>query len=77
MSLLKKTNTKATAWSVFRRALLTGVLGASVYLLAKTLKGSMRDASLLGLAVWTGLCMCIGGLFEWQVPDDDAESDDG
>jgi hypothetical protein len=75
MGLLDKTNPKATFWSVLRHALVVGTVGASLYLLATIWKDAERDHWLIGLIVWTLLCAFVGGLWEWQVRQDDDEDE--
>ena len=33
----------------------------------------VSDARTFGFALWVVLCMIVGAVFEWQVPDDDPD----
>jgi hypothetical protein len=77
LSLLKKVNQKATAGSVARRALVTGVVGAIIGMAVIVRDGQPLSAPrTIGLSLWVVLCMIVGAVFEWQVPDDDPDCGD-
>jgi len=75
MGLLDKTNPRATLYSVLLHATVIGFVGALLYLLAMTWKESLREHWVLGLILWTALCIFVGGLWEWQVAEDDGNDE--
>ena len=74
MSLLEKVNAKATPRSVLRQSLTKGFFGAIIGLAMMAFDGRPRsDNWLIPFALWVVLCMVVGAVIEWQVPDDDPE----
>ena len=73
MGLLDKTNPKATGASVMRNMLLQGAVGALAYLLVVHWNKPLHELSFLKLSLWSLGCALIGGLYEWQVCDEDNE----
>lgn len=72
MSLLEKVNQKATLRSVLWKSLTKGIGGAIIGLVVMACDGRPRsDEWFIGFALWILLCMVVGGVVEWQVPDED------
>jgi hypothetical protein len=77
LSLLEKINPKATWQSVLRRSVACGVVGALLGF--AVLAGDARprsDTWVIGFAAWIMLCLFVGAVFEWQVPDELPEPTD-
>lgn len=74
MSLLEKINPKATWQSVLRRSLACGVVGAIIGLAVLAVdQRPQSDTWAIGFAGWIMLCLFVGAVFEWQVPDESHE----
>lgn len=76
MGLLDKKNPRATPWTVLGHAFVVGLIGAALYLAPLLWKEPLREDWVIILTVWTCLCAFVGGLWEWQVHDDDPEDED-
>lgn len=74
MGLLDKVNAKATARTVLKRTVVSGLVGAAFFLLFKP---TVREAWPILLPMWVLLCAAVGALAEWQVPDEVDEEDAG
>ena len=73
MGLLDKTNSDATLRSVLRHALVTGLIGGGVYLLATFRSDELLKYLTVFLPLWVCMCAFIGGLWEWQMSYEIAE----
>ena len=77
MSLLEKVNQKATLRSVLWKSLMKGIAGAIIGLVVMAFDGRPHsDDWFICFALWVLLCMVVGGVVEWQVPDEDLEMSD-
>ena len=69
--LLSKANPRATAWTVFRHAVICATAGAIIYGLVIYYRDEPTPYWHLKIGAWSIGCFFIGALWEWQVRDDE------
>ena len=70
MGLITKMNRKATWTTVVRRGVVTSIIGTSLYFSILWWNGWWSELP-FKLGICASLLLFVGGLFEWQVPEDD------
>lgn len=74
MGFLSKTNPKATWGSVLRRAVVTSILGAGLYVSVIWWNRWLNDWP-LKIAICAVLLALVAAVWEWQIPDDGGLTD--
>jgi hypothetical protein len=73
MGLLDKINPKATGRTVFKRSVQAILVGTAFFFLL--FKPPFREAWPVTLPIWVLLGAAVGGVCEWQVPDESGGED--
>ncbi len=72
MGLVTKMNCEASWMTVVRRGVVTSILGTSLYFSILWWNDWWSDMP-FKLGICATLLLFVGGLFEWQIPEDDCD----